>query len=110
MHICSGFAVTSSDGKGFGLSHDVYRFADGSVMAACAVEGGIDQSSYFQVYRSEQVGSDTGGCFVTFDLDASSAGYWKFVVNKERTSSTATYQDPSSPLDGRTFNLGCSNY
>lgn len=108
-YVCDGFAST---GGGFGLNitHLVYVFADGSVMTTCEISGGIDSNSAFRLFRAEDSGAALAMCTVTWDMDASSGGYWTFQTNTTRSTSTARYTDPNSADNGKTFPVDCKMY
>lgn len=108
--ICTGFVALASSTSGAGVSHDVYLFADNSVMTTCVVRGGSDQSSNVEFYAGSQTGARTGGCSALFDVDVSSAGYWTFALSTDRRTSTATYVDSGSQYNGRSGVLTCVQY
>ena len=108
--ICDGFADLVGDGRGFGLQHNIYRFHDGSVMTTCEVDGGMDQSSSTRLYKGDQNGAAPAACYLTFDADTSSAGYWEFRLSEEEMASLATYHDTASALNGRVFRAPCKAY
>jgi len=108
--ICEGFADLVGDGRGFSLQHNIYRFHDGSVMTTCETIGGMDQSSSTRFYKAGQNGTAPGGCYLTFDADTSSSGYWDFRLTEEESVSLATYRDTASTLNGRVFRMPCKVY
>lgn len=105
---CYGFADSDGDKLGWGLYHDVYTFADKSVLATCEVHGGDTASSSVLMHMSGTPGARVGGCVVRWDEEQNgTSGDWKFEVDTENMKSKATYDDPGSPVHGRAFSLSC---
>lgn len=89
--------------------HSVYRFADGSVLTTCSIDDSVSEYSGTTMYRADQVGSQTGGCFVTYDVGTSrSAGFWQFALSG--AGGTAAYTDSGDLANGIRLSLPCTNY
>jgi hypothetical protein len=86
------------------FSHFIYKFSDASVMAVCEVGDSEYTVSATRLYKSSQVGAATAACQVGNDWDSTkNYGYWSFSYNG--TSSTATYNNAGSTMDGQTRSL-----
>jgi len=101
---CSGAALLSTT---YNLLHDVYRFADGSVMATCMVWAPSGGFTGTNLWRGGSNGATNGTCLLTQDVDGASYGFWGFGPASTTTSS-ATYNDSGSSSNGRVFSLSCT--
>lgn len=89
--------------------HTVYRFADGSVLATCSIDDTVSEYGATQMYKASQAGSQTGGCFVTYDVGTTrSAGFWQFSLGG--ATSTAAYTDNGDLANGTRLSLPCTTY
>lgn len=106
---CTG-AYRSLTGFDWAVSHTIYRFADGSVLADCVVANGNMQSSGLQLWRAGTQGSVLGTCALYQEIrsDQPYFGFFVFEV-AQPTTSTATYHDPGSSENGRVAVLACQN-
>jgi hypothetical protein len=55
---------------------------------------GYSGSTYYR--STDNPGATNAFCFIVYDIDAPSAGYWTFATNPERF----IYYDPSSAQNG----------
>jgi hypothetical protein len=86
------------------FNHVIYMFSDGSVMTVCEVGNQDYTVSSTRLHKANQVDATNASCQVGIDWDGSkSYGFWSFVYNG--SSSTATYNDPGSPVQGQTRSL-----
>lgn len=108
-YFCTGFADLGG-GSGFGLTHDVYTYADGSVLASCTVKGGLAEWTRVSLYRGTQAGAATGGCDIGVEADSQSGGFWSFDLDPTRTASTVVYNDPASPFNNRRQTIKCEQF
>lgn len=76
------------------FQYQVIRFASGDVEAVCSIDTAADQRSGTVYYRSGDTGTVTGACWVFYDLDTASGGFWRFEANAP--GERATYQDGTS--------------
>lgn len=105
---CHVFAeLQPGSGYGYGLSHDVTDFADGTVFSSCNVSGGATETASLDFFPQGTVGADTGRCIVVRDVDATSSGYWVFETTGTRAASEAVYNDPDSIHHKRRWPLSC---
>jgi hypothetical protein len=102
---CSG---TVTIGTSFNVYHDVYRFADGSVLSNCMIWDADGSRAGTQMWRAGTVGAVEGVCLVTSDVDAASFGFFSMRLANASTS-MFTYNDTSSPNHGRSFTMGCTS-
>lgn len=105
---CVGFADMTGTGSGVNIDYEFYKFADGSALATCSIKGGINESTGVQMYKKGQVGATSGDCFATFDMDASSSGYW--TLTYAATGARAVYRDSGSTYNNRAFTIACQSY
>lgn len=109
VFMVSGWACSKVSG-GLFFQYDAYLFSSGDRLASCSVGGTSTQSGATKFYPSGTGGADTAYCAVTFDLDASSAGFWSFSATP---GGSTTYIDSGSSFNGATvtFTSGdCTNY
>lgn len=95
------------------LTHTRYDFADGSVLATCAISDSARESGSTALYRDTQPGALNAECGLTYDVDAPTGGRWTFQQATDGQGglvSTATYADASSPHDGMALTLACTLY
>ena len=106
-YLCTGTANNGT--ANFGLVHMVYVMSDESVMATCNLVESTLWTTGINMWRKDQEGAAEGGCIVYADIDdTKNAGYWTMETNAQRTSSSATYRNTGSPLNGRVFSLSCT--
>ena len=106
----SGFNCTVISGGAI-FNYGATRFSTGDAYVHCLISGSVIQVSDSAIYKSSQTGASTLACFLTWDIDASTGGYWEFTG----TSGTRQiqYKDTGSASDGTviTFTSGdCTVY
>jgi len=106
-YVCTGTANNGT--ANFALVHTVYTLSDGGVTATCNVAFAELWVTGINMWRQDQNGAAVGGCIVYADIDdTKNLGYWTMETNTQRTSSSATYHNTGSPLNGRVFALTCT--
>lgn len=91
------------------FSYDRYGYQDGSVLVTCSIADGASEYTDIALYRSTQNGAATGGCFLAFDIENATGGWWEFKMSGTG-SATATYTDVDSPNHGRVVQMSCESY
>ncbi len=89
--------------------YQVVRFTSGDVEAICSVADVAAQHSSTIYYRSGDTGTTTAECWLYYDVDTVSGGYWDF--RADAPGERATYYDATSGSNGfvMTFAVGdCS--
>jgi hypothetical protein len=74
--------------------YQVVRWASGDVEAICSIATVADERSGMIYYRSGDTGATTGSCWLFYDVDTASGGYWEF--RADAPGERATYHDASS--------------
>lgn len=88
------------------FSYDASQFASGYVFASAAIWGSGWQSSGAKFYSPEQNGWATAPVNVTFDVyGQSTAGWWRFSLNRETLVVTAEYNDAELPNGKDTWTM-----
>lgn len=115
--LVSNVHCTSSEtiinGITVGLYYDEYTFADGSVLASCALTDRYAVYSGMELYKREMSGALTGSCFITYEMDTGvgSNGYWGLEhPSGSPTKVSAQYSDPGSQYNGRVISLTCTRF
>lgn len=106
-HHCSDVVPLAQDTI---LTHEVYVFRDGSVLATCSVWMPAGAFTGTWLWPKGTVGAAQGSCFVKADSDATAKtfGYWS-MERMSPASSTASYSDPGSQYNGRVFTITCDD-
>lgn len=106
-HHCSDVVFTAQSTI---LSHEVYVFADGSVLATCSVWMNDGAFTGTWMWPNGTTGAQRGSCFARADTDTAnkSFGYWS-MERMSSTSSTASYSDPQSQYNGRVYTIACDD-
>ncbi|ATB28707.1 collagen-like protein [Melittangium boletus] len=106
-YVCTGTANNGT--ANVALIHTVYTFSDGSVTATCNVADGALWVTGINMWRGGQPEAAGAQCILAADIDSTkNGGIWTMETNTQRTSSSATYRNTGSPLDGRVFALTCT--
>lgn len=101
---CGGTVYVSA---AYNLGHDIYTFADGSVLATCYVWGSGFAVSGTNMWKAGTHGAEVGGCIVEADVDSGTYGFWTF-DRTSTVSSLASIHDQGYPTDGRAFVITCA--
>lgn len=108
MELCEGYAKVLDNGQGVTVRHNIYTFADASVLTTCEVEGSVDGIVGTAMLRVGGSGYDGAACTLTRDLDTTpSSGFWVFYRDIASATSTVTYADANSPFSGRQWTISC---
>ena len=87
--------------------HDIYRFADGSVMGSCWVWGANSGLSGTNLWKAGTNGASLGACIVYADVDTGTYGFWT-MEQRSAAASTVVYNDSGSGQNARTFTITCA--
>lgn len=82
-------------------------FASGEIFVSCAISDSASTYSNSDIYHSTQNGASTGACLLTYDIDAASAGFWRFENTSDAVS--ITYSDSGSGSNGSTISVAASD-
>lgn len=79
-----------------GLMFDylILRYTSGDVFVDCSISDSSATYSRTAFFKAGQTGATTYSCLLTYDVDASSSGYWTF--NYGSSVYKATYSDSGS--------------
>jgi hypothetical protein len=75
------------------FGYRVVRFSNGDVETWCSIWTSQFQFSASAYWSASPQGSTPDVCFLVYDLDTPSTGYWRFTAVP---GESATYVDPSS--------------
>ena len=103
MTIQSNFFCSGSH-SGLIFIYQAIVYSTGDAQITCAISNTLDTFSNTVVYKSTQTGAQTGGCSLTYDVDAATSGYWTFIVTSG-PSASMTYHDTGSASDGTVINF-----
>ncbi len=79
------------------FEYQTIDFTSGDVLALCSISDSGSQYSGSYFYRSTNAGAPASTCYVTYDLDEFTGGWWQFTRGD---ATTAAYDDPGSASDG----------
>lgn len=110
MTIASGFSCSKSS-NGYSFRFTGVKFSTGDAWSNCSISGSSFETSNSTLYKSSQNGATTYGCLLTWDLDASTSGFW-FFTGTNGTRQTI-YTDSGSASNGTVVSFSssdCSSY
>lgn len=82
-------------------------YPSGDVLTSCYYGDSSRSYSNMEYWPVGTIGARDGTCFLTYDLDANTGGYWTFTTIGGITS--ATYTDSGSPANGTIIgNAACT--
>lgn len=82
--------------------YQVVRFASGDVAASCSIATIADQRSATIYYKSGDTNTTSGACWLFYDIDTVSGGYWEF--RADAPGERATYHDGTSDWNNWSLN------
>lgn len=89
--------------KVFGGKIFEYRlvtYSTGDVFVTCSISDDLSTYSDSALFKASQEGAATGACILVYDIDAASAGFWRFETSG--ATATITYNDSGSASNGNT--------
>lgn len=93
IRLCTHYDAT----RGLEFTYEISSFTTGEAQAFCTVTDAWASYSAAYSWPSGTVGAVQGLCFVGYDLDAGSGGYFEFRADG---STRVIYRDSSSTLNG----------
>lgn len=106
VRACRSPVTSVGNAAGVEFGYEFYKFTDGSVMASCEVNDGAASYSTMAMYKASMNGAHSGLCTLVYDVDTSSAGFWKFTLSGDYAH--AEYVDSGSPNNGRIISTLCA--
>lgn len=103
-----GVTVTSNQlcsqiANGRLFAYQLIAFSSGDVLVLCSISDAAAQYSGHAFYLDGQPGAAVGVCFVTYDIDSFTGGFWQF--RRDGGTKSAAYTDTSSASNGAIVSL-----
>jgi len=91
--------------SGLYFEYSIAFYSTGEKFVKCSISDASAQYSNSAYYLKTQAGNSSATCLLTYDLDASTGGYWTFV---DFSPGKATYTDSGSASNNTVVNFTCT--